>query len=726
MRLSSLVALALTLVACAIELPSSGPGACGGVGQRCCAAVEDAGAASNGCRASLVCVPAAGLDAAVTLGGRVCVACPARQVACGNRCVDVSADGSNCGACGVVCGAGTRCVALASPDGGAPAVDGGATAVCRPVCPAGQTYCDGAGCVDLSRDASNCSACGVACPAGQSCAGGRCACALAGQTFCAGAGCVNTMTDSGHCGSCATACVPGQSCAAGACACPSGQALCAGVCVDTARDDANCGACGVSCDGAIPGAFARCVAGACQQTACVSGRGDCGAEAGCETDLLTTLNHCGACGRRCALANATSRCAAGACQLVACASGSGDCDGNATNGCETDLRTDASSCGRCANVCTAPAGRTATCAAGLCAVGTLCASGLADCDGVATNGCEAAVATDARNCGMCGRACSRVNGTPTCAGGACVSIACNAGFGNCDSNPANGCEVTFAADASHCGACGRPCVFANATATCASGACAIGACNAGFGNCDGSPANGCETSLTATNTSCGVCGRACSGGQSCAMGTCACPSGQTLCGGTCVNLMSDNTSCGACGRVCTGGQVCAAGACACSSSTMLCMGACVNVRNDNLNCGACGRACASGTRCSAGACVVSCPTGTTDCSSVGAGCVDTTTSESHCGGCGVLCSTLHATSLCVAGACQLTCEAGFGDCDGSVTSGCETSFSTTAAHCGACRASCVSAPGTMNACNAGRCTCFPGSYDCDSSRTNGCESPFPC
>src|SRR5262249_37324395 len=44
---------------------------------------------------------------------------------------------------------------------------------------------------------------------------------------------------------------------------------------------------------------------------------------------------------------------------------------------------------------------------------------------------------------------------------------CNAGHGNCDGTFANGCEVDFATNGSHCGACGH---------TCGGGACVAGVC----------------------------------------------------------------------------------------------------------------------------------------------------------------------------------------------------------------------------------------------------------
>jgi hypothetical protein len=52
--------------------------------------------------------------------------------------------------------------------------------------------------------------------------------------------------------------------------------------------------------------------------------------------------------------------------------------------------------------------------------------------------------TDAESCGVCGTKCALlVKNTQgiTCSGGRCNYAACSAGFGDCDGNPANGCEV---------------------------------------------------------------------------------------------------------------------------------------------------------------------------------------------------------------------------------------------------------------------------------------------
>jgi hypothetical protein len=81
-----------------------------------------------------------------------------------------------------------------------------------------------------------------------------------------------------------------------------------------------------------------------------------------------------------------------------------------------------------------------------------------------------------------------------------------------------------------------------------------------------------------------------------------CPAGQTFCGSTCVDLRTSNTNCGACGRACTGGSTCTAGMCTCPAGQTLCSGTCVDLRTSNTNCGACGTACAAGSTCQASTC----------------------------------------------------------------------------------------------------------------------------
>jgi hypothetical protein len=229
-----------------------------------------------------------------------------------------------------------------------------------------------------------------------------------------------------------------------------------------------------------------------------------------------------------------------------CPSGYGDCDANAANGCETNLANSAAHCGACANVC--PAGR--SCAAGACA----------------------AAPTDA--------------GTPTDTGAAIDAgvapdagpLVCPSGFGDCDANPANGCETNLASSAANCGACGNACPAGRA---CVAGACAGPICASGYADCDGNPATGCETNVAISAANCGACGRSCTAGQSCAAGACVTPPADAGApdagGGACapnrydcdrnaangceVDLLTDAFHCGACGSACPAGRTCVLGVC---------------------------------------------------------------------------------------------------------------------------------------------------------------------
>ncbi|MDO9016935.1 MAG: hypothetical protein Q8S73_20280 [Deltaproteobacteria bacterium] len=197
--------------------------------------------------------------------------------------------------------------------------------------------------------------------------------------------------------------------------CPSNLTCCGGSCVDLRRDLAHCSACGRAC-GVAPGSIPRCVDGRCDYS-CTPGHGDCDGAAtnGCEA-RLDTLDHCGACGRSCALTHATSACSAGACAIARCAEGYGDCDGDPTNGCEAPLDT-TRDCGACGRACPAGAHATSSCAA-TCVV--RCEAGFGDCDGDAADGCETDLRTGTAHCGRCGAACAP---GASCSAGICSDVA---------------------------------------------------------------------------------------------------------------------------------------------------------------------------------------------------------------------------------------------------------------------------------------------------------------
>jgi hypothetical protein len=490
-----------------------------------------------------------------------------------------------------------------------------------------------------------CSATDDRCPAGQRCDTTTFACvpgcrnddACAGATVDGGAGvtaprcdpttraCVACVVDD-HCTlgqrCMGNQCVPGCDAARG---CMAGQTCCDGGCVDIRTNTGNCGGCGMTC--AVNNATPACLVGACSVGSCAPGFGDCDSAPanGCEIDTRVTLTHCGACNNACpARANATPTCAAGACGFL-CDAGFDDCDGDASNGCEADTRVSTAHCGACGTVCATRANAATTCVAGAC--GFACDAGFRDCDGDASNGCEVDIRTSTTHCGSCGMACAMLaSGAPVCSAGAC-GVACELGFGNCDGVLANGCEVDTRVTVTHCGMCGTVCpARAGATSTCAAGACGF-ACNAGFADCDMNPANGCEVDTRTSTAHCGVCGNRCS--------------------------------------FASAAPTCAAGVCG--------LGACAS--------------------------------GFGNCNSTpGDGCeVDITTSTTHCGACGAACVLANATASCVARACAVaSCATNFGNCDGSAANGCEAPLLTDAQNCGACGNRCAS-----GVCVAGLCNPFP-------------------
>jgi len=263
-----------------------------------------------------------------------------------------------------------------------------------------------------------------------------------------------------------------------------------------------------------------------------------------------------------------------------CATGRDDCDGDATNGCEADL-TSVTHCGACGVACTAGANAASSCQRGRCV--QQCAEGFGDCDNNPDNGCETDVRVSPSHCGRCGVACTASGATPTCRAGVCGVSMCAAGRGDCDGVEGNGCETVLAEDVRHCGACGRMCAVGNGTPSCNAGVCGIAGCMMGFNNCDGDPSNGCESETRSSIVHCGTCGNACP----------AVPNGSPQCMG------------GTCGRTCnTGFDDCdGAPTNGCETDT----------RTSTAHCGACARACPSPangtTTCVAGACAPRCNTG---------------------------------------------------------------------------------------------------------------------
>ncbi|MFT3775809.1 MAG: DNRLRE domain-containing protein [Minicystis sp.] len=136
-----------------------------------------------------------------------------------------------------------------------------------------------------------------------------------------------------------------------------------------------------------------------------------------------------------------------------------------------------------------------------------CKAGFADCNGVQADGCEVDTASDVHDCGGCGVACSVPHATPVCNGGACALAACDPGYYDCDGDPQNGCEPAPCASGSHC----------QVDADCQSGQCTNGLCAAP--SCTDLAQNGGETDIDCGGST--ACPR-CQAGQRCVVdGDCA-------------------------------------------------------------------------------------------------------------------------------------------------------------------------------------------------------------
>ena len=290
------------------------------VGAHACAGCVD----SSHCALGTVCT-----DGACAPGCAVQQPCNDGLACCAGACLDLLDDPLHCGACDIAC-----------------PVPANAAAICTMsncglgACADGFANCDGDaanGCeVDLLADTAHCGGCATACPS-----------VANGSSACVGASCRSV--------------------------CAAGFADCDGVAangceVDTRSDGAHCGACSTSCT-----AGRTCQAGACTAATCAAGRANCdGLEStGCEVTPASNTAHCGACGHSCSFIHTTAECAAGVCGWSVCDVGFADVDGLVADGCEVNLRTDPNHCGAVGRVCPG------ACAAGECEVRPSMAAGVA-------------------------------------------------------------------------------------------------------------------------------------------------------------------------------------------------------------------------------------------------------------------------------------------------------------------------------------------------------------
>lgn len=440
--------------------------------------------------------------------------------------------------------------------------------------------------------------------------------------------------------------------------------------------------CGGSCSPCTPGRRCKenqdCVGEVCGldrrcAVVCVEGRADCdlNTENGCEVNLKTDPDNCGKCGHECALAHAVPDCSGGECVIASCSDGYLDCNGDPEDGCEINGNTDINNCGACGNVCPALRG-SARCVKGECAIN--CEPGFANCDGDLSNGCEKSVLNDVNNCGACGHVCPAQPGfTPWCVNGECGETQCPDGFGDCNGNPEDGCEVDLRSNADHCNTCGNFCSALNGTAACDERVCIVASCDPGFADCNGKYSDGCEVNTNTSIDHCGACNERCEIENA----TAECQAGECrvkTCLGTYRDCDGNGTDCE------------------------------VDIATDPDNCGGCGSA---GSDCSEvfagghahGACVNQvcqpgvCYDGYANCDMQAAnGCEAQLGSVNHCGGCNIVCksgSSVHASggTSCENDTCKPVCDSGWGAC-GDPKDGCMTRLDT-AQNCGSCGNQCT-------------------------------------
>ena len=355
------------------------------------------------------------------------------------------------------------------------------------------------GCETNTVTNTDCGDCGNKCNLNEDCDGRACAC-ITPFTKCVAStlGCpTNLDTDIFNCGSCFTHCKPNMVCVKGNCVCDleNGYGNCGGDIkggCEQLNTDENCGGCGIPC--AYMNGVSDCSTGTCQGT-CLPGYGNCDEDPsnGCEVQL-NSLTDCGSCGTPCDFPNAVSNCVGLVCDLESCDAGFGNCNQVFTDGCETPLNTQ-NHCGSCGNLCTFP-NAISSCNTGTCQL-IGCVNGYGDCDGDQQNGCELIFAiNDVNNCGGCGVNCTQSQSFfSICSNGKCIENQCSKGLGNCDLQGGNGCETILLSEG-NCGECGKTCsLLPNVNLTSCdniNGLCEIFSCNEGFLNLDNNVNNGCE------------------------------------------------------------------------------------------------------------------------------------------------------------------------------------------------------------------------------------------
>lgn len=306
---------------------------------------------------------------------------------------------------------------------------------------------------NLSTDNDNCGECGHGCPSIprlnviSTCVAGKCIgkCLSANSLDCNGIvedGCeVESNRDPNNCGKCGNKCADGAQCIDGNCGCPLGKTQCGTQCVDIKTDATNCGACNNVCsdpaDAGEPPPHTKygCGNGECGKLQCVQDNQvhweNCDGKIednGCEIDLFSLdPKNCGTCGTECADGETCKRFADGSI-ACGCPAGKTLCSTFSGPTC-VDVTSDVENCGACGHLCPFSGSsikphQYGTCTDGVC--GFACEPGWGNCNGNTADGCEINLMTHGGNCGACGSSCDTAGGQP-CINGACLMISCGPG-----------------------------------------------------------------------------------------------------------------------------------------------------------------------------------------------------------------------------------------------------------------------------------------------------------
>ena len=301
-----------------------------------------------------------------------------------------------------------------------------------------------------------------------------------------------------------------------------------------------------------------------------------------------TDDHCPR-GQICKVAGSTSLCVPGCASDQRCAAADAGVAGMACCGGEcVDTNADARNCGGCGKVCGGLNSRD-VCKNGQCVPGN-CLPGWGDCNSDPADGCETNLHIDPKNCVTCGSVCKLPNAIVGCADG-CYIASCQFGYDDCNGEMKDGCETSVISDVKNCGGCGMGCANApHAQAACVNAACQLKQCDAGWTDCDGDPRNGCETQIASDVKNCGRCGNACGQGLVCINHSCTCP----MC-----NIPNSKTKC--VNNQCVFDQ-CLPGYADCDNNVQ--NGCEISIDTDPAHCGACGNVCPMNLPgCSQGQCV---------------------------------------------------------------------------------------------------------------------------